>query len=357
MRLEAFICELLYDHDCVVLPDFGGLVANYRAARLNRRTHIIMPPSKHIGFNRNLRTNDGLLANQVAERAGISYKEAVIKVDLAIADYQRQLQKDGRMVLERIGVFFKDKSGQLQFIPEEHENFLLSSYGLGPVQLKYIEQEMETEETPVVPIQDERRRIAGWKIAAAILIPLLFAGSLLVRNQMKEEGKFSLASLNPFHQPVVKADYEPNAFKLDSDKASGATSLSETLENAAGNITYDFTTNSISEKGIEIENAKPKTAEAVSTEVKKEVNPIKEVTTHAQSGSGYAVIGGAFSVAENAENFMKKLQNDGFEASFAGKKDGLQLVAYGVYPSKSEAAKALVKIRNSGGSAWITKSK
>lgn len=355
MRLEAFICELLYDHDCVVLPDFGGLVANYRAARLNRRTHIVVPPSKHIGFNRNLRANDGLLVNQVAEMTGLTYKEAVLKVEETIADYQRQLQKDGRMVLEKIGVFFKDKSGQLQFIPDEQENFLLSSYGLGPVQLKYIEQEMETEETPIVPIQDERRKIAAWKIAAAIVIPLLFAGSLLVRNQIKEEGKFTLASLNPFHQAVVNADYEPNAYKLSSEKSG--TTLSESLENAAGNVIYDFTTNSISEKGIEIENAKPNTAEPVSTEVKKEANPIKEVTTRNESVSGYAVIGGAFSVSENADKFLKKLQNDGFEARFVGKKDGLQLVAYGVYSSKSDAMTALANVRNSGASAWITKNK
>ena len=54
-----------------------------------------------------------------------------------------------------------------------------------------------------------------------------------------------------------------------------------------------------------------------------------------------------------AENFLQKLKTDGFDASFAGKKDGLQLVAYGVYSSKAEAKKALQNIKQSGGNAWI----
>ena len=37
MRLDLFLAELLYDHDCVIVPGFGGLVANYRPAKLNER--------------------------------------------------------------------------------------------------------------------------------------------------------------------------------------------------------------------------------------------------------------------------------------------------------------------------------
>jgi hypothetical protein len=141
MRLEPVICDLLYDHDCVVLPEFGGLVANYRSARLNRRTHVIQPPSKHIGFNRHLKDNDGLLVQHTAKLFNLSFQDASEKIRHQIASYQQTLNQSGRLVLEHIGVFFRDTSGQLQFIPDEEENFLTSSYGLRPVQLRYIEQQ------------------------------------------------------------------------------------------------------------------------------------------------------------------------------------------------------------------------
>jgi cell division septation protein DedD len=68
----------------------------------------------------------------------------------------------------------------------------------------------------------------------------------------------------------------------------------------------------------------------------------------------FAIIGGAFADDQNAERFLDKLRQDGFNASFAGKKGYLQLVAYGFYDSLQEAQTALANIRSSGtGGAWI----
>jgi nucleoid DNA-binding protein len=354
MRLESFICELLYEHDCVVLPEFGGLVANYRSARLNRRTHVILPPSKHIGFNRNLRSNDGLLCSHVAAVAGISYKEASAKLDEVIGSYQKQLQENGRLVLDKIGVFFNDKSGQIQFIPDEQENFLLSSYGLGPVQLKFVEQEVEKEETPLIPITDHRRSMSGWKIAAAIAIPLLLAGSLLVNNQLKHSGNFNFASLNPFHKTNITSVYEPTTLTYTPRLDETTSSLKDVLKESEGNVKYDFVSGVVSSDGIEIENIRP-IAKPVTTEVKKDTEPIRDAIKHEERSGSFALIGGAFQIEENAQNFLNKLKQDGFDAAFAGKKDGLQLVAYGFYSSRAEAARALKSIQVSGGHAWIRK--
>ena len=61
--IDNYICELLYDHDCVIIPGLGGFIANFEPARIIRKQHTIMPPSKKIAFNGKLKNNDGLLAD------------------------------------------------------------------------------------------------------------------------------------------------------------------------------------------------------------------------------------------------------------------------------------------------------
>ena len=47
--------KLLYKHDCVIIPGFGGFVCNMEHARIDQVTHVIIPPGKHIIFNPNLK--------------------------------------------------------------------------------------------------------------------------------------------------------------------------------------------------------------------------------------------------------------------------------------------------------------
>lgn len=356
MRLEAFIAELLLDHDCVVLPDFGGLVANYRAARLNRRSHMIFPPSKHVGFNRNLLQNDGLLANHIAAIMGISYKEAQLKIEEAVADYHVKLNKEGRLVLDRIGVFFKDKGGHLQFIPDEQENFLLSSFGLTPIQLKPVEVATELStlpETPVIKISDERRKTSAWKIAAAIAIPLLLGGGIMLRNQIKGNDNFNFASLNPFQSVNIGSSYAPDLMNWNVDITPPKESaLKPLIDSSDKNLKYDFLNGTPSEEGIVIRKNQV-VAPAVTTDVNREADPLRDKKMVANHVKRFSLIGGAFQIEENAQKFLNKLIADGFDAEYAGTKDGLKLVAYGTYESREDAVKALQNVKAGGGHAWI----
>ncbi len=340
MRLQVFITDLLFEHDCVVVPGFGGLVANYRSARLNRSTHIVQPPSKHIGYNRNLINNDGLLVHHVAGIMGITYTQALAKVEEEVANCQHLLNTEGRIVWEKIGVFFKDKSGQIQFVPEEQENFLLSSYGLGPVQLKYVAQQLPIKDTPVISLDAGKRAAAGvWKIAAAAAIPLLIGGALLLRNQLNSNSDFHLASFNPFESAKVVSNYTPRP-------ADSTWQVTEFVPATAPVPT-------------EPEAApaeQPKTAAVPKTNTanhnKKDTVPNKTASTVLKGK--YAVIGGAFKVKSNATNFVKKLQAQGFDAQIAGTKDGLTLVAYGIYNSSAEAENAIENIlTDKSARAWV----
>ena len=74
--IDTYISELLFLHDCVIIPEFGGFVGNNKSAVLNKNTNTIYPPSKKILFNKNLRTNDGLLINHISNSEVISNEKS-----------------------------------------------------------------------------------------------------------------------------------------------------------------------------------------------------------------------------------------------------------------------------------------
>ena len=51
-NISKHIFELLYEHDCVIIPNFGGFVANYFPARLDELNNRVFPPSKHLLLTR-----------------------------------------------------------------------------------------------------------------------------------------------------------------------------------------------------------------------------------------------------------------------------------------------------------------
>ena len=347
MRLDPFIADLLYDHDCVIIPDFGGLVSNYRSARLNVVSHVIHPPSKHIGFNVQLKQNDGLLVNYVASMLSVSYKDASSMVAQCIADYHKELQQHGRFSLERIGVFFNDRAGRLQFIPDETENYLTASFGCKPVQLKPIilSTKDNAGDTPVIDIQSAKRKWSPLKVAAAIAVPALLVGSFLAGNRVSQHGELGFHSLNPFAEPRKEAVYAPAIESWDLQFELAKPDYSALLANEE-ETTIDFVSGAKSEGGVALA-PKTATAPAVSTRV------AERKARGKKSNASFVLIGGAFQIKENAERLVNQLIAQGYNASLAGMKDNLYLVAYGHYDVRSEAVEDLRRVQSSGGKAWI----
>lgn len=93
LEISKYIKELLFIHDCVILPGFGGFLANYKPAKVDDNLNVIFPPTKAIGFNRNLLQNDGLLITRLAEAENLSYAEAEKSVQFFIEDIRVRIQR------------------------------------------------------------------------------------------------------------------------------------------------------------------------------------------------------------------------------------------------------------------------
>ena len=80
MVIANYIKDLLYRHDCVIVPNFGGFVTNRISAQIHKNSYTFLPPTKQVGFNSHLTHNDGLLANYIASSENISFDQATIKI-------------------------------------------------------------------------------------------------------------------------------------------------------------------------------------------------------------------------------------------------------------------------------------
>ncbi|HOM90619.1 MAG TPA: SPOR domain-containing protein, partial [Bacteroidia bacterium] len=108
MKIGNYIFELLHQHDCVIVPQFGGFVARYKNATIHPVQHLFSPPSKIVAFNSDLTTNDGLLANYISQKLLLSYSDSCKLINDFVTLCKAQLEANQRIQIEKIGVLFFD---------------------------------------------------------------------------------------------------------------------------------------------------------------------------------------------------------------------------------------------------------
>lgn len=164
MQLTDHIQHLLRDHDCVIIPDFGGLIADYEPARLHPVRHTLAPPAKRVAFNQALTRNDGLLVDTLSRTQGLTPGLARQQVREAVERMQRELDEQQRTELPGIGIFRQAPGRGLDFEYTGNLNLLPASFGLPeltsrPVRATDALQARErTHQTPSPALAPARRR-------------------------------------------------------------------------------------------------------------------------------------------------------------------------------------------------------
>lgn len=135
-RFIGYISDLLFLHDCVIIPDFGGFICNYKSAYIDGNSGLICPPSKEILFNRNLVHNDGLLVNWIADKENISYEKAAIQLTLFTEDLKIRLNQKQRISFGNIGEFYTDRRFNVLFESCKN-NFFAEAFGMEPIGIQF----------------------------------------------------------------------------------------------------------------------------------------------------------------------------------------------------------------------------
>jgi nucleoid DNA-binding protein len=211
--ITAYIRELLFGHDCVIVPGFGGFIGNYTPARIDKKAGTFYPPVKQISFNRNLNHNDGLLVGRISGTSGINYGDARSMVEEFVTDLRRRLEKGDKVVFDNIGSFINNQEGNLQFEPDRSSNYHLDSYGLESFQLSPLEgydvRKRVTRHILRDPVKHSSMRKILWR--AAVIVPLL---AVLVVVPLKTDlfkSRIETTNMNP----LVSAEFEQNKAAVD----------------------------------------------------------------------------------------------------------------------------------------------
>jgi nucleoid DNA-binding protein len=287
--VTAFIRELLFGHDCVIVPGFGGFIGNYTPARIDRNSDTFYPPVKKISFNRNLNHNDGLLVGRISGSSDINYGDARNLVEEFVAGIRKKLEKGEKVVFDNIGSFVNNDEGNLQFEPDTNVNYHLDSYGLDPFHYSPLEgydvRKRISRHIEKDPVKQASVRKVLWR--AAVIIPLL---SLLVVVPLKTDlfkAKVETTTMNP----LVTAEFENNKKAVDEGNSIDATKKEESVK-------------TISEEAV----------------------PEKITAPVSAGANAYFVITGSFKSKENAVLQVNMLKEEGFDPEIVATENGFYRV-------------------------------
>ena len=307
--VEHYISELLFLHDCVILPNFGGFVCSPQSAKLNTTTGVLSPPLKQILFNANLKTNDGLLITHICQQEGFTQevaKNEVVSYATKIAD---KLTKSKVLRIDKIGLFTLSREKNIIFLQDHVNNYSLDSFGMKATHNKVVLRETIIEEKVAATIRTIRTKSnpKAFLRAAAVIIPLIALSYISVTQEDKINNVYTqMASLNPFENNIIT---EPIKEVIPKVK----------IETEASPI-------------IDV--------------IEEEIAPI--IITQ----KTYYIIAGAFSQKKNANKMLVKLKKWNYNSELV---DGGNLirVSYNSFNNKSDALIELHKIKKENSAAWV----
>jgi nucleoid DNA-binding protein len=284
----------------------------------NRRKSLISSKveellSKHdcviILFNAQLKTDDGMLVQEVKSALGIEFSEARNWVSEFANLMIDRIMAGERTELQRVGTFTVDPERNIRFQKTEHVNFLSSAYGLFPVQASPILKAVEyTPRVIALPNNETTSKTISFKsfrklaVAAAAACVLGF-GLIL--------------------SPEVKSD-KLTEFSVFSAASAEAVAM------------------------------RPKIASNLSR-IRQSTIADKSLSSFTAETARIYIVAGCYATQENAEGVISYLVDKGFDAFILDKTPGgLHRVVYGSYTTVSEASDELISIRKGfNEEAWM----
>ncbi len=200
ITVEEAICELLYLHDVVIIPQLGGFEKAYKSTSFDYVQGKIAPPSSDITFNENLVVDDGLLIEHFKNQNSITLQEAKDQVNQFAQEAKLVLNNKEVVTFPKIGRLLKDYEKQTKFISENH-NFNTETFGLSEVKYYPILRDLPKEHPPTPkketvsqanPITSpkskrQRKSISFAKIGIPIFIILVLLSAYWAYNWMSSK--------------------------------------------------------------------------------------------------------------------------------------------------------------------------
>lgn len=147
IELAQHIEVLLLENDCVIVPGLGGFVAHYTSAMRMTKENIFLPPTRYIGFNPQLKMNDGLLVQSYMTIYDTNFSDATRIIEKKVKEIFAALHEEGRVDLPNIGELRCSIHGTYEFAPYDNKVPTPYLYGLDSFEMQEL---AEIETTPHV---------------------------------------------------------------------------------------------------------------------------------------------------------------------------------------------------------------
>ena len=388
MQVEHYIQELLFQHNCVVIPDFGGFIAEFKSVEIHPITHRFTPPAKRIAFNEQLKVNDGLLAATISREEKVSMEEAYEEIRKFVTTIREELRSSNNYVFHEIGKLFYNIENRLEFEPDTRINYLEESFGFQELFFKPIDRkltDMSSSQRPVRPVvrkqitptvqaekevstspaKDKEKDKSSALKMVLIILPLLLlvgAGGLIVYTKNNKNG---LASLNIFSwkkedkkapvpqknisESTAMEDSLVSMTKSDSNSTDNIPSEEVSTEIGGGNRVFQKEEENPAKQNL-IDKQKELSENNNSKKGKEDIG----VAT-AQHGR-YFVVVGSFISRDNAYKFRNSLAATGSNVTVLEPSQNSKFykVAIDDFDNKDEAMKKKSEVSSDfGNSVWV----
>ncbi|MFK8297569.1 SPOR domain-containing protein [Capnocytophaga cynodegmi] len=373
-ELNEYVEELLYKHQCVIIPKFGAFISNRKSARMFEDKTFV-PPKRELTFNASLHSNDGLLIKHVSDNSGIDYNLVEDYVNTTVEGWKKILQKGETLTLNNIGVLKQTPEGRLSFEVFEDVNYLTDSFGMSafvpheiaeveevikPVEKQVtptldlpIEKEVKTENTFVnrqrreEPKRNKKRPFLAYTAIAVVGLALLaFAavklfGEDIVADNTNNEIVISESQIEEqVQQKLSEATFTiPLSLPTISLNAVKVKELSKSKAEAKQEAETSQKTEVAIPEVKEVKKEAVVSKEVPTKESKKEVASPTTKATSSTKNKKFQVIAGAFKEEKNARTRVEQLKKLGYKnASVIGKNaKGLYQVSYAGFDNMAEA--------------------
>lgn len=151
----TFLEHLLYEHECVIIPNFGGFVVNAQGFSFNEKEGKIHPKKKFVAFNEKLKTDDRFLSTEWARKKSITQKEAAVEIANISKELKSLLVSQGVLTIGVLGSFTLIQENRISFSPNPDFNADLAVFGLFPVGLGYTVIKEKKPELISAPIAED----------------------------------------------------------------------------------------------------------------------------------------------------------------------------------------------------------
>ena len=310
MEIKSYINDLLYQYECVTIPEFGSFLTRKIPAKISF-DGTFTPPKKEVSFNSLLKTNDGILAKHIAQKTNSNYESILKLINKKTIKWIEKLEVES-LNFPGIGKMKLNNHGKIEFLPSNEINFYKNSFGLytfkkNPlVNISYnkkhnqIMENSNNDDLLFTPeSKNKKRKMQYIKYSAIGLLIIVLIGSIYF---------FSDNYLS--NQKLKEIEIAQKKIKSNVQKA-----------------TFDIGTLSKVELNVNSNNS-------------------NKVSNLSSNEKYFSVIAGSFRSINNAENKLNSLIKEGYKAEMAKKSsEGFHRVAYGRFISKKKAINLLIFVK------------